>query len=89
MKTNTVVYGLSIAIIVILLIVAIVFIILDVKKSNKPPHPHPHPHPYPPHPRPYPNNIGGETDKHGCYISAGYKWCKKKKKCIRPWEERC
>ena len=85
MKTNTVVYGLSIAIIVILLIVAIVFIILDVKKSNKPPHPHP----YPPHPRPYPNNIGGETDKHGCYISAGYKWCKKKKKCIRPWEERC
>jgi len=87
MKTNTVVYGLSIAIIVILLIVAIVFIILDVKKSNKPPHPHPHP--YPPHPRPYPNNIGGETDKHGCYISAGYKWCKKKKKCIRPWEERC
>ena len=88
MKTNTVVYGLSIAIIVILLIVAIVFIILDVKKSNKPPHPHPHP-PRPPHPRPYPNNIGGETDKHGCYISAGYKWCKKKKKCIRPWEERC
>jgi len=87
MKTNTVVYGLSIAIIVILLIVAIVFIILDVKKSNKPPHPHPHP--YPPNPRPYPNNIGGETDKHGCYISAGYKWCKKKKKCIRPWEERC
>ena len=87
MKTNTVVYGLSIAIIVILLIVAIVFIILDVKKSNK--HPHPHPHPYPPRPRPYPNNIGGETDKHGCYISAGYKWCKKKKKCIRPWEEHC
>ena len=87
MKTNKVVYGLSIAIIVVLLIVAIVFIILDVKKSGKH-HPHPYP-PHPPHPGPYPNNIGGETDKHGCYISAGYKWCKKKKKCIKPWEEHC
>jgi len=85
MKTNNVVYGLSISIIVVLLIVAIVFIILDVKKSNK----HHHHPPHPPHPRPYPNNIGGETDKHGCHIPAGYKWCKKKKKCIRPWEEHC
>jgi len=82
MKTNTVVYGLSIAIIVILLIVAVVFIVLDVKKSNKPPY-------HLRNPRPYPNNIGGETDKYGCHISAGYKWCKNKKKCIRPWEEHC
>ena len=86
MKKNNLIYGFSIAIIVSLLIVAIVFIILDVKKSNKNHHHHP-PHPIPP--RPYPNNIGGETDKHGCHISAGYQWCKKKKKCIRPWEEKC
>ena len=87
MKKNNLIYGFSIAIIVSLLIVAIVFIILDVKKSNKNHHHHHPPHPIPP--RPYPNNIGGETDKHGCHISAGYKWCKKKKKCIRPWEEKC
>ena len=86
MKTNNIVYGFSISIIVVLLIVAIVFIVLDVKKSNKHHHHHP-PHPLPP--RPYPNNIGGETDKHGCHISAGYKWCKKKKRCIREWEEDC
>lgn len=85
MNSNKIIYGLSIGIIVALLIVAIVFIILDVKKSKK--HHHP-PQPAPsPHPQPYPNNIGGETDKHGCYTSAGYQWSKKEKRCVRPWLE--
>jgi hypothetical protein len=86
MNTNKVVYGLSIGLIVALIIVAIIFIVLDVKKSHHPPHPHPHP-PHPPHP--YPNNIGGQTDKHGCYTSAGYKWCKKKNKCVKSWKDNC
>jgi len=33
--------------------------------------------------------IGGDKDKHGCMIAAGYSWCEKKQKCIRPWEEVC
>ena len=86
MNSNKVVYGLSISIIVVLLIVAIVFIVIDVTKSNK--SHHPHHHPFPP-PTPSRNNIGGNTDRHGCLTSAGYKWCKKKMRCIRPWEENC
>jgi hypothetical protein len=33
--------------------------------------------------------LGGDRDKHGCLGSAGYSWCEKKHKCIRPWEEKC
>lgn len=33
--------------------------------------------------------IGGETDEHGCYLTAGYSWCAAKQKCLRPWEEEC
>jgi hypothetical protein len=33
--------------------------------------------------------VGGDRDKHGCIGSAGYTWCEKKQKCIRPWEEKC
>jgi len=27
-------------------------------------------------------SIGGDTDEHGCYISAGYSWCETKNRCI-------
>jgi len=33
--------------------------------------------------------IGGETDEHGCLVSAGYTWCEPKQKCLRIWEEEC
>lgn len=33
--------------------------------------------------------IGGDKDAHGCYLTAGYSWCDLKKKCLRPWEEKC
>lgn len=33
--------------------------------------------------------IGGDKDEHGCIGSAGYSWCEVKKKCLRPWEEKC
>ena len=33
--------------------------------------------------------IGGGRDEGGCYVSAGYQWCEKKGRCIRPWEEDC
>ncbi|OGJ84823.1 hypothetical protein A2529_00680 [Candidatus Peribacteria bacterium RIFOXYD2_FULL_58_15] len=36
-----------------------------------------------------PQQIGGQTDAHGCYISAGYSWCATKQECIRSWEEKC
>jgi hypothetical protein len=35
------------------------------------------------------NLIGGQRDKHGCLIPAGYSWCESKKKCLRVWEEPC
>lgn len=31
----------------------------------------------------------GKRDHNGCLPSAGYSWCERKKKCIRPWEESC
>lgn len=40
-------------------------------------------------PTPQPQQIGGQTDEHGCYISAGYSWCTIKQKCLRIWEEPC
>lgn len=33
--------------------------------------------------------IGGDKDKHGCLIAAGYSWCEAKTKCLRTWEEGC
>jgi hypothetical protein len=36
-----------------------------------------------------PNVIGGERDKHGCLVAAGYSWCAVKNKCLRTWEEKC
>jgi len=29
---------------------------------------------------------GGDRDEHGCIRSAGYSWCAKEGKCLRPWE---
>jgi len=34
-----------------------------------------------------PRPIGGDQDKDGCFIGAGYSWCESKQKCIRLWEE--
>lgn len=31
--------------------------------------------------------IGGEKDKHGCLVSAGYTWSRLKNDCIRPFED--
>jgi hypothetical protein len=36
-----------------------------------------------------PKRIGGDKDAHGCYLSAGYRWCEAKQKCLREWEEKC
>jgi len=32
------------------------------------------------------NLVGGDRDAHGCIGSAGYQWCEKLGKCVRPWE---
>lgn len=29
---------------------------------------------------------GADRDEHGCIPSAGYTWCAKEVKCVRPWE---
>jgi len=29
---------------------------------------------------------GADRDEHGCVRSAGYSWCAKEGKCVRPWE---
>jgi len=29
---------------------------------------------------------GGDRDAHGCVGSAGYQWCAKEMKCVRPWD---
>ncbi len=34
-------------------------------------------------------NIGAGLDAHGCRPSAGYSFCLKKNRCIRPFEEKC
>jgi hypothetical protein len=36
----------------------------------------------PPAPRP----IGGDRDAHACLPAAGYTWCEREKRCVRPWE---
>jgi len=33
--------------------------------------------------------VGNDKDSHGCIGSAGYSWCERKQKCLRPWEEKC
>ena len=33
--------------------------------------------------------VGGDTDVHGCLTSAGYTWCESLGECIRPWETEC
>ena len=30
--------------------------------------------------------VGGDSDVHGCKASAGYTWCARENKCVRPWE---
>lgn len=32
------------------------------------------------------NTPGADRDEHGCIRSAGYSWCAKEGKCLRPWE---
>jgi len=32
------------------------------------------------------NTPGADRDEHGCIRSAGYSWCAKEGKCVRPWE---
>ena len=29
---------------------------------------------------------GSDRDVHGCIGSAGYRWCGRLEKCVRPWE---
>jgi hypothetical protein len=33
--------------------------------------------------------IGGDTDKHGCLVAAGYQWCESEQRCLRAWEDYC
>ncbi len=35
---------------------------------------------------PEPRRIGGDRDEHGCYRSAGYRWCARENQCVRSWE---
>lgn len=37
-------------------------------------------------PAPSPRPIGGDRDAHGCLPAAGYAWCEREKRCVRPWE---
>jgi len=30
--------------------------------------------------------LGGDRDAHGCIGSAGYSWCARERRCVRPWE---
>ena len=32
------------------------------------------------------STTGSDRDEHGCNRSAGYTWCAKEGKCVRPWE---
>jgi hypothetical protein len=35
------------------------------------------------------NQVGNDTDSHGCIGSAGYSWCEEKQKCLRSLGENC
>lgn len=37
-------------------------------------------------PAPTPARVGGDRDEHGCIGSAGYSWCARENRCVRPWE---
>lgn len=30
--------------------------------------------------------VGADRDEHGCIGSAGYAWCAREARCVRPWE---
>ncbi len=30
--------------------------------------------------------LGSDRDAHGCIGSAGYTWCAREQRCVRPWE---
>eukprot|EP01088_Endostelium_zonatum_P020606 TRINITY_DN767_c0_g1_i1.p1 TRINITY_DN767_c0_g1~~TRINITY_DN767_c0_g1_i1.p1 ORF type:complete len:365 (-),score=92.91 TRINITY_DN767_c0_g1_i1:347-1390(-) len=30
--------------------------------------------------------VGGDADTHGCMAGAGFSWCQKENRCVRPWE---
>jgi len=30
--------------------------------------------------------VGADRDQHGCIGSAGYAWCAREARCVRPWE---
>jgi hypothetical protein len=30
--------------------------------------------------------VGADRDEHGCIATAGYVWCAREAKCVRPWE---
>ena len=30
--------------------------------------------------------VGGDRDAQGCLPSAGYRWCARERRCVRPWE---
>jgi len=32
------------------------------------------------------SSVGGASGSHGCIAGAGYTWCAKENKCVRPWE---
>jgi len=36
-----------------------------------------------------PEPIGGQTDKYGCLVAAGYSWCQAEERCLRVFEEFC
>jgi len=36
--------------------------------------------------QPAASSPGADRDEHGCIRSAGYSWCAKEGKCMRPWE---
>jgi len=32
------------------------------------------------------STVGADRDGHGCIRLAGYSWCAREAKCVRPWE---
>lgn len=30
--------------------------------------------------------VGGDRDAQGCLPAAGYRWCARESRCVRPWE---
>lgn len=44
------------------------------------------PTPASPEASPQAPRTGGDRDAHGCIGSAGYSWCARENRCVRPWE---